>query len=245
MLSGYILGPQTYIYSPSANTWTATGTKLRGDQSDEESFVKLPDNSILSYDVFASPASGTGHAQRYLPSTKTWVDAGTVPVPLTNGTTLGYELGPGFLLPDGRALFIGANGNTTFYTESTNTWTTGLAIPAGLGMDDAPGAELPDGKILLIADTPLFNGPSRIYEFDPVAGTYTDLTSSLPVSFLNAPAYVFRMLVLPTGQVLINNGSNALYAYTPDASRVPASTPTIGSVGENADTSFTLTGTAL
>ena len=64
VLTGYILGPQTYIYNIANNSWSQTGTKLDNDQSDEEGFVKLPDDSILSYNVFynnglaARPASG-------------------------------------------------------------------------------------------------------------------------------------------------------------------------------------------
>jgi hypothetical protein len=65
VLAGYISGPQTYIYDPASNTWTATGTKWRSDQSDEESWVTLPDGSILSYDVFSSITDNQGHAQIY------------------------------------------------------------------------------------------------------------------------------------------------------------------------------------
>src|ERR1043165_4451375 len=90
VLAGYLSGPQTYLYHPATNTWTATGTKLRGDSSDEETWVKLPptglqtDGDILSFDVF-----NAGHAQKYRaqnPATgatsNTWIDAGTVPVTL-------------------------------------------------------------------------------------------------------------------------------------------------------------------
>ena len=49
----------TYIYNPgpnavgsrAPNTWTPTGQKLDGDTSAEESWVKLPDGSILTYDL--------------------------------------------------------------------------------------------------------------------------------------------------------------------------------------------------
>ena len=58
VLAGYLSGPQTYVYNPTTNTWTATGTKLLNDRSDEETWVKLPDGSILSYDIFASPSTG-------------------------------------------------------------------------------------------------------------------------------------------------------------------------------------------
>src|SRR5947209_5769408 len=40
---------QTLIYNPVANTWTAGPIALRGQ--DEESWVKLPDDSILTVDL--------------------------------------------------------------------------------------------------------------------------------------------------------------------------------------------------
>src|SRR5438552_3013860 len=48
ILAGFFNGPETFIYNPATNSWRATtGTKLRTDASDEETWVKLPDGSIL------------------------------------------------------------------------------------------------------------------------------------------------------------------------------------------------------
>ena len=93
ILCGYIFDATTYLYDPTANTWTQAGTKLRGDASDEETWVLLPGGNVLSYDIFSSPETGQGFSQYYKYSTGTWVDAGKVPVPLT-GSFYGYELGP-------------------------------------------------------------------------------------------------------------------------------------------------------
>ena len=244
VLAGYLAGPQTYIYNPSTNNWSATGTKLRNDQSDEEAWVKLPDDSILSYDIFSSLNTSPGHAQRYIPSTGTWVDAGTVPVALSS-PGVGYELGPAFLLPDGRVFQLGANGNTAYYTPSTNTWTAGPVIPNGKGADDAPGAVLPNGDILFAADTPLFHGPTFVFEFDPTTNTYTNVTPSGSIINTSSASYIERMLVLPTGQVLYTTGGNQLAVYTPVGSPATAWKPTISSVVDNGDGTFTLTGTQL
>src|SRR6266436_3002133 len=66
ILAGYIFGPQTYVYHPATNTWRqTTGDKLRNDRSDEETWLKLPDGSVLSYDVFASETDAKFEAQRY------------------------------------------------------------------------------------------------------------------------------------------------------------------------------------
>jgi hypothetical protein len=239
VFAGYLGGPQTYIYNPVSNSWSATGTKLNGDRSDEETWVKLNDNSILTYDIFA-----LGHAQRYVPSTGQWVDAGAAQNNLTS-SAVGEELGPAFLLPDGRVFYIGATGHTAFYTPSSNTWASGPDVPSGLGADDAPGAELPNGKILFAADTPLFHGPTHVFEFDPTANTYTDVTPSVSGLSTGGASYTDRMLVLPTGQVLFGTGGNKLAVYTPDGSPVPAGKPTIASITANADGSYTLTGQTL
>ncbi len=245
ILAGFLSGPQTYLYDPAANSWTQTGTKLRGDASDEETWVLLKDGSVLSYDVFSSVNTGIGHAQRYFPSTGTWADAGIVPVPLSS-SGVGFELGPAALLPDGRVIQIGAQGNSAIYDPASNTWSAGPATPGGLGADDAPGAMMPNGHFLFAADTPLFNGPTHLIDFDPVADTMTDVTPNTGAfaSALNGPAFVDRMLVLPSGDVLMTTSSNQLWDYTPVGSPNAAWAPTISGVSQFGNT-LTVTGTQL
>src|SRR6185436_7097691 len=83
VLCGFISDSRTFIYDPVANTWTQTGSKRNGDRSDEETWLKLPDDSILSYDVFSS-TPGHGHAQRYIPASGTWVSTGDLPDELSS-----------------------------------------------------------------------------------------------------------------------------------------------------------------
>jgi hypothetical protein len=248
VLGGYIAGPQTYIYNPTLNTWAATGTKLLNDRSDEESWVKLPDDSILTYDIEGSINAGIGHSQRYIPSTGTWVDAGTLPFLLTS-SSLGEELGPAFLLPDGRAMIFGANGNTAFYTSATNSWSAGPAIPNSLVASDDPGAMLPNGHILIaVAPEEVndnFPGPTTVFEFDPVAGTYTDVTPSVNGFSISANPFQMNMLVLPSGQVLFANDTSTMAIYTPDGAPNSASRPQIANITSNGSNTFTLTGTTL
>ena len=238
VIAGYLSGAQTYIYDPTANSWSTGPTKLNSDRSDEETWIKLPDGSILSYNIFGNAQ----HAQRLDTTTMTWVDAGSVPVALSS-SSVGSELGPGLLLPDGRVFLIGATGHTAFYTPSTNSWAAGPDIPNGDGADDAPGAMLPNGNVLFAADTPLFKSPTHIYEFDPVANTYTNVTPSNP-DLSGSPSYVLRMLMLPSGQVLFTDGSSQLYVYTPSGTPQSAWKPTISSVVPSGN-NYTLTGTQL
>jgi hypothetical protein len=251
VLVGYLAGPQTYIYDPATNTFTQTGTKLRGDPSDEEAWVKLPDNSILSYDIFSSnnPVVLPGHAQRYIPSTGQWVDAGSVPVSLSSNA-VGFELGPAFLLPNGLVLQLGGNSNTALYNPATNTWTAGPTIPGGKGADDAPGAILPNGDLLFVADTPLFTAPAQIFDYNFRTNTITQvpLPPGLATQLTGQPSFPSRMVVLPSGQLLLAPNSftaNQLWVYTPDGGPQDAWRPTITNVVNNGNGTFTLTGTQL
>ncbi len=137
VLAGSINGPNTYIYNPTTNTWSNGPTKLFNDSSKFETWTKLPDGSILSYDMADNLGAGATEAQRLDPTTMTWVDAGAVPVAL--GSTH-PSIGPAVLLPNGQVFQIGGNGNTALYTPPTpgdgtnglGSWAAGPVIPGGL-----------------------------------------------------------------------------------------------------------------
>ena len=259
VLAGYLSGPQTYIYHVGSNTWTPTGTKLNGDRSDEETWIKLADDSILSYDVFTNGGAAGSPAQRYVPSTGTWVAAGTVPVALTNLGSLGAEMGPATVLPNGKVLQIGANSNTALYDPTTNSWTAGPTIPLDSlgrvqGADDTPGVQLPNGHFLFTVDRSLFNSPTKVMDYDPTANTITDVTPTVangdPAGLVNqlagAPAYINRFLMLPNGQALFTTGqSQQTYLYTATGALNTSSTPSITGITPNGGNSYTLTGSAL
>jgi hypothetical protein len=261
VLTGYINDQRTYIYNPATNAWSFAANKVQNDQSDEESWVKLPDGSILSYDVFASTNTGTFHAERYVPSTNQWVDASNVnplnPPSLLSGNNVAAELGAGLLLPDGRALFIGGNNNTAYYSPSADQWSAGPALPTRgatpLVAADAPAAMMPNGNVLM-ALSPLgtvnaqgnysFPAPTFVYEFNPNTNVFTDVT---PAGFpLNVNAYRTRMLMLPSGQVLLSNdATNQLDVFTPNEAPSDAWRPQITDIERNAAGTVTLTGTQL
>lgn len=245
ILCGYIFDGRTYLFDPSNNTWSPTGTKLRNDASDEETWVLLPDGSVLSYDIFSSQSGQPGHAQRYVPSTGTWVDAGSVPVYMT-GSNVGYELGPAGLLADGRVIQIGANEKTALYKPSTNTWAVGPSLPTGMGSDDAPGVVLPNGHFLFVADFYLFNSPSKIFDFNPSTNQITDVTpgGTLGSELATLPAFLDRFLMLPNGHVLFNAFGD-LWDYMPDGGPQSAWRPKINGITKQNSTTFTLTGTQL
>lgn len=93
----------------------------------------------------------------------------------------------------------------------------------------------------------IFSSPAELFDFDPHEATVSPV--SPPLNDPNLPtfaAFVTRMLVLPNGQVLFNDGlGQQLYAYTPGGSTNPAYLPVIEKVVQGEDGEFTLTGSQL
>jgi hypothetical protein len=261
ILAGSLLTRNSYLYDIATNTWSFAAAKVYNDRSDEEGWVKLPDGSVLTYDLFRSVATGGGYAERYIPSANAWVSIspsdGTASgfIPLLSNTHVGFELGPLVRLHDGRIFVIGATGHTALYSPQANTWTAGPDIvdtlngsPALFGSDDAPAAVLPDGHVLFTADTGptknVFDAPTRVFDFDPDANTISPVAS--PTSDLNLiPAFITRMLMLPTGQLLFSDSDTQLWVFTPNGAAPQNLRPRIEGMKYNGGGIFTLTGQQL
>src|SRR3954470_18697629 len=99
---------RTAIYDPVANSWSAAGNKV-GPGSSEETWVLLPDQTVLTVNCFGFPAT-----EKYVIAADKWVTAGNTPASLIEASS--NEIGPGVLLPDGRTLFVGSTGRTALYT---------------------------------------------------------------------------------------------------------------------------------
>jgi plastocyanin/regulation of enolase protein 1 (concanavalin A-like superfamily) len=226
----------TAIYNPTNNTWSQGPKLYRGGDADEQSWVKLADNSLLSVD-------GNSTSERFIPSLNQWVNDAAVPVALYDG--LG-EIGAGVRLADGRAFFLGSTGHTAIYTPtgttSPGTWVAGPDIPGGLGTDDAPAAVLPDGTVLCaVGPAGTYNGPVTFYTYNPTTNAFSTV-SGAPTGGV---PYGDRMLDLPDGTVLVNNGGSTLYDYNPAVTAIAGAQPAINSITQNTDGSFLLTGTQL
>src|SRR5262249_5647751 len=151
------------------------------------------------------------------PSTNSWGNAGSTPVNLADiGTGSGnsQEIGPCVLRPDSNVFCFSANpaGQSALYTPSTNSWshTSSMDFPAGpngghFAVADGPAAALPNGNILVMASpvttSSPFNTPAHFYEVSLSTNTVSQVADTT-----NAPSmisYQGRMLVLPTGEVLL------------------------------------------
>ena len=219
-----------WFYNPANDGWTFGSAPK--SVNDEQSVAQLPDGS------FFVPWDAT--SERYIPSLDQWVASATPPNGLIDANS---EIGPALLLYDGRVLCLGANGNTDIYTPpgaptGLGTWVAGPVIPNGKKSDDAPAAVMPNGNVLIAADAGNQSGPTTIFEYDPVANSYTNVGGSA-----NA-GNVIRMLLLPSEQVLVCFG-DSMQIYTPVGNPAAAWQPTISNVAQNPDGSYTVTGTQL
>ena len=89
-----------------------------------------------------------------------------------------------------------------------------------------------------------FPEASYIYDYDPIAQTFTDVT---PGGLSGVNAFQLNMVVLPTGQVLLSNEGNPFQIFTEDSSTGPQASwkPTVTSVIDSGGSTYTLTGTQL
>ena len=235
----------TIIYNPTSNTWSPGGTLFRGCYQDEASWVKLPDDSILTIDPFAT------NSERYIPSLNHWVNDGIVPVSVYD--SFGSEMGAGFLLPNGKAFFLGSTGHTALYTPtgttSPGTWVAGPDIPNGQGTPDAAAAMMANGRILCaVSPVPTsgnhFPSPTSFYEYDPISNSFASVSAPTG-STENNPSYYTTMLDLPDGTVLFSHFASQLYVYQPTGAPLTAGKPTISNITQNVDGSYHLVGTQL
>lgn len=251
----------TYIYNPKTDTWSKGPELINGDSPGEEGWVKLGDGSILNYEIEGSkPQTGMRLLFDANGTPTQWVAAGDVPVALdSNGGNNGIvpELGPAFLLHDGRAFWIGATENTAFYAtptaagNATGTWTAGPvqldANGAPIGAFDSPGAVEPNGKVLWAAspiDGNNFPGPKTFLELDPATNTISRVTATGPD--LSVAGFTSRMLALPSGQIMFTTGTDSdVWLYNPDSPQDNTAAPTVTKITTDGAGTFTLTGTQL
>ncbi len=244
-LVGRKLDMQVAALDPATLTWTLLGTAGKSDFNAEEGWTLLPDGTVFTFDVQNAPNS-----ERYFPATQTWQSAGSSIVDLHSPSSFGClaygdhgqfcyfppgEVGPGLLLPDGRVFCVGSNstagpGHTALYTppvlpSGVGTWTVGPDFPGGDNAGDSFSALLPNGNALVEGVT------GNLYEFNG-----TTLTKTL--SAFGA------LMVLPTGEIVVSNGTQ-VQLYTPaNTTAQRASAPRIRRVSSTVarGSSYTITG---
>jgi hypothetical protein len=233
ILLGSIYDQRTALYDPVANSWSAGPDK--DDASSEETWTLLPDQTVLVAECQSHPS-----AEKYVVAANAWVSAGSVPAGhdlVQSSPASSDEIGPAILMTDGRVFAIGASGHTALYTipaiaSHQGTWQAGPDFPADANgalwqAFDAPAVLLPNGKVLCVAGPVQADGwagnPCHCFEFD---GTILAQVSD-PPNGGNVETWQLRMLLLPTGEVLVSNTGSEICVYQPDGSPDPTWAPEI------------------
>jgi hypothetical protein len=204
------------------------------DINDEENWNIVPSGKVLTVDSRTSSAS-----EIYDPATNSWSDAGSTPVNLADTDTVGLdggarnptnEPGTGVLRPDGTLAFFSANiaGRNAVYDTRTGSWSNpaNSNFPSGYSVQDGPAALLPSGNVLVMASPARSLGEpspgmSHFYELSlanvlsavtGAGGGVNDANGAASTTAFNA-----RMIVLPTGEVLltgVQDNESALQVQT-------------------------------
>jgi hypothetical protein len=227
-------------------TWTVIPATGKTDPNDEEGWTLEPSGQLLTVDVW-----GLGNSELFDPSSGTWSFAGAT---ATNGSPVNpfpiVEIGPQIEMPGGNVFVVGAGTSTQQYptpcttdadtptalyqynARSAGTWTAGPVIPTvdneQYASTDGPGSILPDGNVLFDASACAYNVPTHFFLYNASANSVTQIPDAPNAS--NDTSYQTRMLALPNGQVLYNDGSGQMEVYTAGGTPQRAWEPTINSL---------------
>jgi hypothetical protein len=246
--------------------WTVIPAVGKEDPNDEEGWTLEPNGQVLTVEAWALP-----QAQLFHPATDSWSFDGAM---ARNGNPVNpfpvVELGPQAEMPGGNTFVVGGgtapitteypNKCTTDATTQTalyhygakagSAWTAGPMIPAIGGEEydatDGPGATLPDGNVLFDASACVYNVPTHFFVYNASTNSLTQIPDTP-----NAPtdtSYATRLLDLPNGQVLFDDGHRVLQVYTaggtPQASWQPSIT-SLSSTTLAPGSTYTLSGKQL
>ncbi len=226
--------------------WTVIPGTGKNDPNDEEGWTLEPSGQLLTVDTWIPAAT-----QLFNPRTRLWSFAGNT---ATNGNPVNpfpvVEIGPQVEMPGGNTFVVGAGTSTQepptacttdaptqtalyeYKPGTAGTWVAGPEIPAignqQFGAADGPGSVLPDGNVLFDVSACVYNTPTHFFVYNASSNTLTQIPD-VP----NAPndsTYYTKMLALPNGQVLFNDGSSQMEVYTAGGTPKPSWAPSITSL---------------
>jgi hypothetical protein len=210
------------LFNAATNAWAIVGAG-KVDSNNEEGWTLLPNGHVLTADVGAA-----GNSEIFSPSIEQWTPGGSLPVKLVSDD----EIGPQILRQNGHVFVAGANGQTAIYNQSIHQWTAGPAMPfvGGRQLDvaDGPAVLLGNGDVIMPASPGLYQSPSYFVDFSADGKSLSTIPG--PPNALNDSSYNYKLLLLPTGQVLETDFSNDVEIYTPPAAPNAAIAPVISSV---------------
>ncbi len=224
----------TALYHPSNNSWAA-GPDIHGTLSNPFGSVRH-----ANFGADDAPAALMPNGHILLAA-----DAGPNPITSNGDTAAGSAIISN--IPSTAGLQVSwsvsqADGTTTVIPPNTVITSIDSRHQIHISANAAAAA-----RQISLAFGGVFSSPTQLFDFDPKENEISPVNP--PLNDPNLPtfaAFVTRMLVLPNGQVLFNDGlGNQLYAYTPRGSANRAYLPVIERVQHGEDGVFTLTGRQL
>lgn len=227
------------LFDPNGLNWYTMSGRSKNDPNDEEGWTLQPNGQVLTVDTRLVPTT-----ELFTPRTLTWANAGNTLRSLVNLPAA--ETGPAVLLPNGDTFAISAgNGPEAPAPCTTRTpaptglyhngrWFNGPSIPTigGRQFDsaDGPASVLPDGNVLFPVSPCVFNAPIVFMLYNLQTRTLTPAANVANAA--NDSTYYTRMLNLPNGEVLFNDGSRRMEVYTGSGRPDPSWAPIVQSVSD-------------
>ncbi len=230
------------LFNTTGLNWLVVPGQGKNDPNDEEGWTLEPSGQLLTVDTWLTPTT-----ELFTPSSLSWANAGnTVKSPVN---TPAAEIGPQAEMPGGNTFVVGAGTGaeapaactthtpaaTALYEYAAAKWVKGPSIPTigGLQYDsaDGPASVLPDGNVLFDVSPCVYNAPIAFDLYNAASNTIESVPNVRNAA--NDSTYYTRLLVLPNGQVLFNDGSSKMEVYTAGGTANPAWAPVIGSLSSS------------
>jgi hypothetical protein len=238
--SSPILSSDFALFNATGLNWLVLSGQGKNDPNDEEGWNLEPSGQLLTVDTWLTPTT-----ELFTPTSLSWSFAGnTVKSPVD---TPEVEIGAQVVLPGGNTFVVGAGtssdvapaackthtpASTALYDYAAGKWVKSPAIPTIGGMQqdatDGPASILPDGNVLFDVGPCVYNAPLAFFLYNASSNTISAVPN-IPNAANDSPYYT-RMLALPNGQVLFNDGSNQMLVYTAGGTPNPAWAPSITSI---------------
>jgi hypothetical protein len=237
--SSPILSTSDALFNQTGLTWTTLGGQGKNDPNDEEGWTLEPNGQVLTIDTWLTPTT-----ELFTPSSLSWSNAGnTVKSPVNSAAV---EIGPQVEMPGGNTFVVGAGSGAeapaactthspaadALYNYAAGKWVSAPSIPTvgGLQYDsaDGPGSVLPDGNVLFDTSPCVYNAPIAFFLYNAKSNTISAVPD-VP-NAANDSTYYTRLLALPNGQVLFNDGSSQMLVYTAGGTPSPAWAPSVSSI---------------
>jgi hypothetical protein len=257
LASNSSLSTSDALFNATGRNWLTLSGQGKNDPNDEEGWTLLPSGQLLTVDTWLTPTT-----ELFTPTSLSWSNAGdTVKSPVNSPSA---EIGPQVEMPGGNTLVVGAGSGpeapaacttsrpapTALYDYAAARWVNGPSIPTigGVQYDsaDGPGSVLPDGNVLFDVSPCVYNAPIEFFLYNAATRTLAPVPDIANAA--NDSTYNTRMLALPNGQILFNDGSRQMEVYTAGGKPNPAWAPSltgISSFSFNPGQTGSLSGTQL